>query len=286
MQNVGLEILRGSQQTNCKFAPPPAELVLPARVYGGGYELRRDHYDWHGLQRGGSQAALIQCTVGGEGRLDYEGREHVLVPGTVLVVHWPHNSRYWLPAGCHWEFVWLIMGGGLLFRMWRAISARCQGLAVLDQALFERCVADVTHLLTDEVDGLEASRVAYGLALSLYGAVHGDDEGLNAQLATARDFALSHLADGIGVDDMAAAADMSRAHFSRRFQQAIGRPPGAWLIEQRLAQAAERLLGGDDGMAAIAMACGFADANYFGKAFRRVYGVTPGSYRAMFEATR
>ena len=101
-----------------RIPPPPTELALPARVFGCGYELRVRDYDWHGLQRESAATALIQITVGGEGRVRYEQREHVLVPGTVLAVHWPHDSRYWLPEGCRWEFLWLCMGGSLVMRLW------------------------------------------------------------------------------------------------------------------------------------------------------------------------
>jgi len=40
------------------------------------------------------------------------------------------------------------------------------------------------------------------------------------------------------------------------------------------------LLATDETIASIAASCGFADGNYFAKAFRRYSGITPSAYRA------
>jgi len=152
---------------------------------------------------------------------------------------------------------------------------------VPEEAVFAECLEEVASVFTGaRADPLAASAVAYRLTMLLHEQVHaGSESELEPGLRSAQDYALAHLADPIGVGDLADVAGMSRAHFSRRFPTAVGRTPGAWLIEQRLDRAAELLATTADPLAAIATACGFADANYFGKAFRRVYGLTPGSYR-------
>ncbi len=54
-------------------------------------------------------------------------------------------------------------------------------------------------------------------------------------LLRARDFADRRYAEPIGVDDMAAAAGLSRAHFSREFARAFGESSRrAYLITRRL----------------------------------------------------
>jgi transcriptional regulator GlxA family with amidase domain len=89
-----------------------------------------------------------------------------------------------------------------------------------------------------------------------------------------------HMPDRLDVDRLSAVAGLSRAHFVRVFSQAVGESPSAYVIDQRL-QLAQRLLTATDATVnEIAVACGFADANYFAKVFRRKTDTTPSAYRA------
>ncbi len=61
-------------------------------------------------------------------------------------------------------------------------------------------------------------------------------------LLRARDLADRRYADPLTVDDLAAAAGLSRAHFSREFRKAFGVSPHAYLLTRRLERAAALLL--------------------------------------------
>ncbi|MEN0074300.1 MAG: helix-turn-helix domain-containing protein, partial [Paracraurococcus sp.] len=78
---------------------------------------------------------------------------------------------------------------------------------------------------------------------------------------------------------VAAQAGMSREGFTRRFARRHGMPPHAFWLMHRL-NLARRLLRAGEGIAAAAAAAGFADQSHLGRCFRRVFGVTPGRYRA------
>ena len=60
-------------------------------------------------------------------------------------------------------------------------------------------------------------------------------------LTRAKDLADSRYADPLTVDDLAAAAGLTRAHFSREFRRAFGEPPHAYLLTRRLERAAALL---------------------------------------------
>ena len=100
-----------------------------------------------------------------------------------------------------------------------------------------------------------------------------------ARLRRVEDFLMAHLADDIGLDDLAAIADLSAKHFARAFRQSTGMPPHRWLIERRIDRAKALLATADLGLADIAIACGFADQSHFTAAFRKSVGATPGRYR-------
>src|SRR5207302_11412772 len=60
-------------------------------------------------------------------------------------------------------------------------------------------------------------------------------------LLRARDLADARYFEALGVDDLARAARLSRAHFSREFRRAFGESPHAYLLTRRLERAAALL---------------------------------------------
>ena len=99
-------------------------------------------------------------------------------------------------------------------------------------------------------------------------------------LVRARDLADARYTEPLTVDDLAAAACLSRAHFSREFRRAFGESPYAYLLSRRLERAATLLRGTDYSVATICMQVGLSSVGSFTSSFSRAYGVTPTGYRA------
>jgi AraC-like DNA-binding protein len=98
----------------------------------------------------------------------------------------------------------------------------------------------------------------------------------------AKDLADSRYFDGLTVDDLAAAAGLSRAHFSQQFRRAFGETPHAYLLTRRLERAAAMLRGTDRSVAEICMAVGLTSVGSFTTSFTRTFGMSPTAYRASF----
>jgi transcriptional regulator GlxA family with amidase domain len=105
-----------------------------------------------------------------------------------------------------------------------------------------------------------------------------------ARLRRVEEFLMAHLADDIGLDALAAIAELSPKHFARAFRESTGVPPHRWLIEQRIDRAKALLRTTDLSLAETALACGFADQSHFTAAFRKLAGLTPGNYRQEIRA--
>jgi AraC-like DNA-binding protein len=101
-------------------------------------------------------------------------------------------------------------------------------------------------------------------------------------LLRAKDLADARYFEPLGVEDMAAAAGLSRAHFSRQFRRAFGVPPHAYLLTRRLERAAALLRTTDNSVAEICLAVGLQGIGSFTTSFKRAYGKTPTAYRASF----
>jgi AraC family transcriptional regulator len=99
------------------------------------------------------------------------------------------------------------------------------------------------------------------------------------RLARAVEFMRQHLADDIGVKEIAAAASLSAFHFARAFRNTTGMPPYRCLLHCRVTKVRELLSIGDRPLAEIAAAAGFADQSHMTNVFRRLAGMTPSQYR-------
>jgi AraC-like DNA-binding protein len=101
-------------------------------------------------------------------------------------------------------------------------------------------------------------------------------------LLRARDLADARYFEPLGVDDLAAAAGLSRAYFSREFRRAFGASPHAYLLTRRLERAAALLRTTDNSVAEICLAVGLQSVGSFTTSFKRAFGRTPTAYRASF----
>lgn len=74
-------------------------------------------------------------------------------------------------------------------------------------------------------------------------------------------------------------AGLSPSHFHRSFKAAIGETPRDYVARLRVERGAFRLLLHDAKLVDVALDCGFQNHETFIRAFRRVFGKTPGEYR-------
>jgi AraC-like DNA-binding protein len=101
-------------------------------------------------------------------------------------------------------------------------------------------------------------------------------------LLRAKDLADARYADPLTVADLARAAQLSPAHFSRQFRRTFGESPHQYLLTRRLERAAALLRTTDHSIADICVAVGLSSVGSFTTSFRRVFGRTPLTYRASF----
>jgi AraC-like DNA-binding protein len=99
-------------------------------------------------------------------------------------------------------------------------------------------------------------------------------------LLRARDLADARYFEPLEVDDLARAAGLSKAHFSREFRRAFGEPPHAYLLTRRLERAAALLRTTDRSVADICLSVGLQSIGSFTTSFTRTFGVSPTAYRA------
>ena len=101
-------------------------------------------------------------------------------------------------------------------------------------------------------------------------------------LLRAKDLADARYFEPLTVVDLAAAAGLSRAHFSREFRRAFGESPHSYLLTRRLERAAALLRMTDRSIADVCLSVGLTSLGSFTTSFTRTYGMSPAAYRARF----
>lgn len=101
-------------------------------------------------------------------------------------------------------------------------------------------------------------------------------------LLRARDLADARYCEPLAVPDLARAARLSPAHFSREFRRTFGESPHAYLMTRRLERAAALLRTTDRSVADICFSVGLTSVGSFTTSFTSTYGKSPTAYRAMF----
>jgi AraC-like DNA-binding protein len=101
-----------------------------------------------------------------------------------------------------------------------------------------------------------------------------------AHLRRARDLMDREYANPLDVAELARAAFMSPAHFSRQFRAAYGETPYAYLMTRRIERAKALLRLGELSVTDVCMAVGCSSLGSFSARFTQLVGETPTAYRA------
>jgi AraC-like DNA-binding protein len=105
-------------------------------------------------------------------------------------------------------------------------------------------------------------------------------------LLRAKDLADARYFEPLTVGDLARAAGLSPAHFSREFRRTFGEAPHQYLLTRRLERAAALLRNTDRSVTDICFAVGLTSVGSFITSFGRVHGAAPLAYRATFPPAR
>jgi AraC-like DNA-binding protein len=284
MGNFVLERLSGLAPVMKTISLPRGRHRLHVMPTTAGCEVQASSaYSWDGQKRGQKPFALLQHTISGAGWLQWEGRPIRVQAGETMLVTIPHEHRYWVEDGGRWAFFWISMSGQEALRVHRSVIAAAGPVLKLNPATVERLASCCLRILENTGSAPGAlSALAYEGLMAL-----SDAFATNSAPATPGDSiarAAARLRDAPGdrtrVADLAKLSGYSRAHFSRKFADAAGAPPGQFALNERMRRAAALLTANPrTTIKQIAGRVGFDDPNYFAKVFRRKFAMSPSEFR-------
>lgn len=104
------------------------------------------------------------------------------------------------------------------------------------------------------------------------------------RMADIASWIVANLQKNLSVETLAARARLCPRQFTRRFKQAFGATPAAFIESARIEEARRRLAGYHGTLERIAGSVGFRSDDVFRRTFERRLGITPSAYRTRFGA--
>lgn len=253
-------------------------------------------YHWHPLWE-------IVHVFTGHFRLHLDEEELLLSPGDSAFIS-PgaiHGGAPLESQGCCYEC--LLIDTEMIFQPSAFHIYELRLLDILHQKVqitrfFPASAVAVNQILTAMLDGIRYKPEGYtlhllGLTCSLFATLLQNHDYTEIDSAKNRKkigqfkevmaFIDSHYQEAISLVDLAASVNMTPNYFCRYFRELTHRSPMDYLNYYRIEAACERLARTDKTITEIAYECGFQDASYFVKVFRRYKHVTPSQYlRSVF----
>ena len=267
---------------------PGVQLTRVALSIGTLDLLRFTQYD-HAFPRHSHEEFTVGTFETGNGSLGYRGASWRAYDGTVLAVP-PDEVHTAEPLpGQGWTYRAMypsapLMSVALGHGAPTSVPAFF-GRPIYDDPALARSLAFVHTLLETGERHLDAESL---LVTTLHALVarHGAapppsprDTPVARIVRTARDYLHAHYASPVKLATLAAVCGTSPFHLVRSFTDVLGIPPHAYLTQIRANRARTLLLSGES-LSGVAYRCGFCDQSHLTRTFKRLFGVTPGSYVA------
>ncbi|KEQ28615.1 AraC family transcriptional regulator [Pedobacter antarcticus] len=101
----------------------------------------------------------------------------------------------------------------------------------------------------------------------------------SSPLAFVIQYIKSNLGEKINMNMLSEKACMSKSTFYRLFKRELGISPNDYILKEKIKRAKQLLSNPRSKIAAVSYELGFSDANYFIRIFKKIVGITPGTYQ-------
>lgn len=241
----------------------------------------------HASSRQGLSSYLFFLVEGGSGALDYEGFSRSLHTGDCVFLDCHKFYRHRTGQDL-WNLRWVHFFGPNMGAIYKKYQER-GGLPSFHARHPETFHAVLKNLYTlASSDDYVRDMQIYGglvelLTLLMKESWHPGTtsvpEGKKQNLQEIKDYLDQHYTEKITLDALAERFYINKFYLTRVFKEQFGQPVTSYLVQLRITQAKRMLRFTDHTIESIAQNCGFNDANYFSRLFKKVEGLAPGEYR-------
>lgn len=265
----------------------PAQLPMCELFAVGRDEVRDTSYRWDGLERTDGPLLLFQYTLYGEGAFESDRAAYRIGEGRAFLAEIPGDHRYYFPkGGSGWGFLFALIRPALILPHWEEAKRRLGEAPYLPRT--SRPVRILEHIWEEANAGritepYTASSHVFHFVSELCrfaAAPNGDRQEWPPKVRDAAAFIEARYDKMISLDQLADSLAVSKYHLLRTFTAAVGASPNDYLNRIRIEQAMRLLRHTDLSVEQIAERVGYSGGSYFIKVFRKMTGLTPGSFRS------
>ena len=236
-------------------------------------ELYRMNY-----QNGGLELLLIY-TIDGKGKMNVDGKTYELCKDSIVIVppHTPMNYSTDPQVG-FWEFYWLDLTGDRIL----SIATKLYQ----DDHCFVRKTASLSYLFAALLKESSSESERSALIGQIFDEIVSEAIFNGDQKKSFNDRILryisEHYKEHLDLQQLANHFYLSQNQIIRIIRARTGYTPHEYLVHFRLSKACELLQGTQVPIGEIGRAVGYDNNSHFSATFRKIYGLTPAEYRALF----
>ncbi len=214
-------------------------------------------------------------TRSGSGICYLNNEKHLLEQGSLLFLP-AHSAHNYAPDCSEWETLYITFGGSGLNDFFNFKSGVYK---ITDKIDFEIYFNELSNL-KDNNKYAQLSIKLYELLIKL-NDIFSVSIGNTLKNKNKIDSALKIINSNINcpITEISASLGITEEHFCRIFKQYMGYRPLEYINMLKLQRAKEMLSDKSLSVGEVVAAVGFNDHSYFGKLFKKAFGVSPSEYR-------
>ncbi|MCI8335048.1 MAG: helix-turn-helix domain-containing protein [Lachnospiraceae bacterium] len=247
----------------------------------GYLKLRESHV----ARRKNLDSYLIVLVLSGSGTLMYNGQMYPLREGSCFFINclipYYHQSSDSDP----WELIWVHFHGATSPEYYRYFSFH--SAPAFSPHPFQELRGKLESLLdvnthSDLSAEIASSRLIVDILSILLQDITGFREEQRSnpgKMDEIRRFLDEHYTERFSLDELSERFFLSKYHLSREFHNAYGITPSRYVIARRITYAKKLLRFSGSSLESIARSCGFYDASYLNKQFKKSEGISASDFR-------
>jgi AraC family transcriptional regulator of arabinose operon len=241
----------------------------------------------HRMQRQRHDDNLLIYCVEGKGLATAGTWRGLVEPGEILLLPQGIAHQYEADAEEPWTIYWVHFQGTSTAIFNQYLGNR-EGAATIAQAgISPQLVAHFRGLMAAHRTGYntrafinaanQLRHLLTHIALDIRQARASNQDSF--KLESVQSFMLEHIGQPLQLDTLAAAANLSKFHFSKKYKALTGYSPIKHFLNMKMEHACHLLDSSQLSVKGVAAALGYDDQLYFSRQFSKTIGLSPRAYR-------